>query len=63
MNDIIAIRSHISSLEAFNLNREELVNQIWNPIDEVMYINSENKHNSLHDALVIKNIYHKYIQS
>lgn len=58
LNDLIAIKKGIGIKEAFNLNREEILppNQ-----DGSTYGWGGDKHNSLFDALIIKEIYNKLI--
>ena len=56
LNDIIAIKKGISPKEAFDLNREELA------FGKVAADSTDDKHNSLWDAKVIKYIYQKLIQ-
>lgn len=48
INQDIARCYNVSGTEAFDMNREQILG-----------LSSESKHNSLHDAIVIKNIYEK----
>lgn len=56
LNDLIAIKNGITPLEAFELNREEIV------YGKVAAESTDDKHNSLWDATVIKKIYNKLIK-
>lgn len=58
LNDLIAIKDHISPKEAFDLNREDLV-MSWYANEDNKDLKSPNKHNALWDAKVIKEIYQK----
>ena len=51
INQDIASKLEISEDEAFDINREEFLS------DYGISISNANKHNSLHDAIVIKSIY------
>jgi hypothetical protein len=61
INQDIASYFNISNIEAFNMNREEIVSKYINdPIFKEILISGSirpEKHNSLYDAIVIKDIY------
>lgn len=53
LNMDIARHFHVSDREAFDMNREKIMNDLCGPEDIV----TGNKHNSLYDAQIIKTIY------
>ena len=53
LNMDIARHFRVSDLEAFDMNREQIVNDLCDPED----IMTGEKHNSLYDAQIIKTIY------
>lgn len=53
LNMDIARHFRVSDLEAFDMNREQIVNDLCDPEDIV----TGEKHNSLYDAQIIKTIY------